>query len=477
MKFRRYFFILLFCAVSVLAQAQKVTVSREIGIRNNYAYDIIPNIDGNIIFYHDRGSEHAFEIYDSDLRYKNTIEPEFEKKNIHPAGAIGMDTSFNYYYSYKEEGNIYYKAIAYDKNVSLIDSTTILVKDKKTVSNNPKFAFSKDKSKVLIFNPESGYLNLTLIDNHTLKLIYDLQLTVDGIDLKNDFEKLLVTDDGEIYIITRKSSFWDRGSKGFILTRVANNQTVLVHKFFPESNEITDLKMDFDEINKKLVLAGFTSEGDQSKINGYFGFSISPNQIPPDAEILINRFSTNFIADATGKKPGKVRELSDYRLQDIIIRNDGGVIMISELIKEFTRRSQMTGPGQFGNNFPVRGFVDYYHEDLIILATYPNGEEHWKKIFFKKQFSQDDSGIYSSYFLFKTPSRIRLIYNDEIKNNNTVSEYVMNPKGEAERKSVLSTEYQNLKLRFRNAIQVGSSSLIIPSEKTWKLNMVKIDYE
>ena len=137
----------------------------------------------------------------------------------------------------------------------------------------------------------------------------------------------------------------------------------------------------------------------------------------------------------------------------------------------------MNTPGQFGDYFPPRGFIDYYHEDLILFATYADGKEHWKKILFKKQFSQDDDGIYSSYFLFKTPSRLRLIYNDEIKNANTVSEYVLDPTGDAERKSVLSTEYQNLKLRFRDAIQTGPQSIIVPSEKSWKINLVKIDFD
>lgn len=36
--------------ISLYLDAQKVTVSREIGIRNNYSYDVLPNIVDNIIF-------------------------------------------------------------------------------------------------------------------------------------------------------------------------------------------------------------------------------------------------------------------------------------------------------------------------------------------------------------------------------------------------------------------------------------------
>jgi len=464
--------------ISLYLDAQKVTVSREIGIRNNYSYDVLPNIVDNIIFYHDKGIEHSFEIYDNNLRYKNTIQLDLEKKNIQPTGVLPMDSTFRFYYSYKDEDKVYFRVNVYDENVSLKDSSTLSVKDKKIINSNPRFAFSKDKSKVLIFTPDDKNLHLQLVNNITLKLIFDFTLMVKNVNLKSDFEELLVTNSGEIYLLARKSSFWDRkDADGFTLIRIKDQSNILMHHFTPEKDKISDLLMNYDEKNVRLALGGFITENDESKATGYFGFSINGDAMPEEAEILVNKFSPDFISEVTGKKTGKAKEISDYRIKDILVRNDGGVIIISELVKEFTRRTQMIAPNQFGDYFPARGLVDYYHEDIILLSTFPDGKEHWRKILFKKQFSQDDNGIYSSYFVFKTPSRIRLIYNDEIKNSNTVSEYVFDPLGQFERKSVLSTDYQNLKLRFRDAIQIGPSNLLVPSEKNSKINLVRIDYD
>ena len=66
-----------------------------------------------------------------------------------------------------------------------------------------------------------------------------------------------------------------------------------------------------------------------------------------------------------------------------------------------------------------RSVVDYFYEDLFVLAFYPDGNLHWNTILHKKQYSQDDEGVFSSYFLFKTPAFLRLIFNDEIKFENT----------------------------------------------------------
>lgn len=469
--------VLLLIFSSSRSFTQKVTVSREITIRNNYAYDILPNIGGRIIFYNDKGSEHSFEIYDKNLRYINTIFPEFEKRAIQPVGVLPMDSVFNFFYQYRDGGFQYLKVFSFDENVTVKDSATLSSKEKKWISSTARFAFSEDKSKVLVFTPDDKFLNIQLIDSRSLTLIYDINLLAEGINLKSDFEKLTVSNDGQIFIVARKSSIWGRSETiGFTLLRIKTKEDVAQFQFTPESDEITDIMLDYDEANQRVVLAGLVSASGPSRVSGYFGFSMIPDDIPEEAEIIINTFTPEFIGDVSGKKPGKSRELADFRLQHIVVRNDGGVILITEMVKEFARRGQMQVPGQFGDNFGARNFMDYYYEDMLLFATYPNGREHWKKILFKKQFSQDDGGIYSSCFLFKTPSRLRLIYNDEIKNANTVSEYVLDGLGNAERKSVLSTEYQNLKLRFRDAIQTGPSSLIIPSEKNWKLNMVKIDY-
>jgi hypothetical protein len=85
--------------------------------------------------------------------------------------------------------------------------------------------------------------------------------------------------------------------------------------------------------------------------------------------------------------------------------------------------------------------------------------------------------MFSSFFLFKSPTNLRLLFNDEIKYENTVSEYVVNGLGGFERKSLLSTENLELKLRFRDALQVSATEVIVVSERRNRLKLVKLQYE
>ena len=192
----------------------------------------------------------------------------------------------------------------------------------------------------------------------------------------------------------------------------------------------------------------------------------------------VREIGLDFVRDVYGRKKNKEKELKDFQVHSIMNRHDGGFLLVGEMDKEYQRRTTFNNVNRANrnNNSPLRGWTDYYNEDIILFSVHPDGEEHWREVLYKKQFSQDDGGVFSSFYIFQTPSRLKIIYNDEIKNNNTVSEYVLNPLGQFERNSLLSTEYQNLRLRFRAALQLSNQQLLIPSEKNYNLRLVKIDY-
>ena len=466
-----------FCCALENLQAQKVTVSNEINIRPNNAYDILPNVGENILFYHDRGSEQVFEIYDQNLRYKRTKQLFFEKKNFQILALIPRNEDFLIIYSFKEENMSCIMAHKYDSYGELLLADTLVFEKSKILTSRHRYIHSEDKSKTLLFSSLDGGLNMLLIDNDSLRLDYGFTLIYKEFDFKEDFRKITLTNKGETFILGQKEGSYRKNSKdNLMLLKVNNAEQISLHYLITDDVMMHNLMLSYDNLNEQVCVVGLVGNNDENSATGYFAGIINGKFPPFETKIKPNFFSREFLAEFYGKKPGKVKELTGFYTRDVILRSDGGVLVITELQKQYTRRAPMTGANRFGEFASVRGFVDYYHEDILVLSMGNDGSEQWKKVLFKKQFSQDDDGIFSSCFIFRTPSRIRLIYNDEIKNNNTVSEYVIDPRGNYERNSVLSTEYQNLKLRFRDAVQTSPVSLIVPSEKNFKINLVRIDY-
>jgi hypothetical protein len=95
---------------------------------------------------------------------------------------------------------------------------------------------------------------------------------------------------------------------------------------------------------------------------------------------------------------------------------------------------------------------------------------------YKRQFSQDDEGLYSSFFLLRTDDFLRLIFNDEIEEGTTVSEYIIGPDGRNMRKSILNTGKKDIHLRLTDAVQVEADKLLVPSESNGKMSVVIMDF-
>jgi hypothetical protein len=256
-----------------------------------------------------------------------------------------------------------------------------------------------------------------------------------------------------------------------------------VHSYYGESDEYVTFDTDFqgmltydayftyDDLNQTLVASGFYSEKNLGMATGFFYLNVDPRR-PENKTLKFQKFEQETLMGILGKRGKRAKGLQEISVQEIVLRRDGGAILIGERNRMFERggtsRTYIDGVNRF--------MVDYYFDDLLIASIHPSGEVHWKTILHKKQYSQDDNGIYSSYFLFKTPSNLRFLFNDEIKYENTVSEYILNGFGNYDRNSLLSTANLDLRLRFRDALQTASNALIVPSERRNRLKLVKMEF-
>ncbi len=480
MKHLSLLVFILICIVDVISYGQRVTISKELSIHSDIAYDVIGNIEENILLYRDKGNERVVEVFDRNLKYLFDREIDLEHRRSDVYAIIPQDTCFSIIFGYRKKRKYYLQAHKYNMYGRLIDSTRYLdgIKDFKLESF--KYIVSEDKSKTLLFTTRKSNLFYSyVIDNNTMEVLWRKESKFIGIGVREDFRTISVSNRGEVSILFEIDNIERKREKHYLmLIGLDSGDGQYENKFLFENKITVGLKMEFDNHNRRIILAGLVSEGDKFNASGYFHFTYPIDHLNAVTQLEDTDFEISFLKQLYGKKVKKDKTLNDNIIRNILLREDGVFLLITEMHKEFHRRSAFNGgarsPGGFYN--AGNGWIDYYNNDIAIFAINPDGTEHWKKILYKKQFSQDDDGSFSSFFVFKTPSRLRLIYNDEIKRNNTVSEYVMDPLGNFERNSLLSTEYQKLKLRFRDAVQISSDILLVPSERNAKLSLVKIDY-
>ncbi len=476
-----YRWIILWMLFSISSQAQKVTIADEISIRNDFAYDILGKVGDNILLFRDRGMEYFINIYDDNLRFKREKELLFEKRKVRLHYIVPADSTFNAVYSYERNDTIYYKLRSYNDATVLEDSVTLDKVHKREFHGHYRFIHSEDLSKTALFAEEKNkILHLHIIDNIKKEEIWKASIELKNIELNDDFRKVVVSNQGLVTFLFEKNN--SRFSKDDHVLHVISlyQATIVMNSVIEMKDRVTcDLEMAYNNINGNIVIAGLSSENSRNDATEYFFINKHITDYEQYETVTVRQVGLDFIAEVYGKKRGKEKELKNFEVYDLVLRQDGGFLLFTEMYKEYSRRTAFNSNTRIARQYggSMRGWTDHYNEDIVIFAVHSDGNEHWRNILYKKQFSQDDAGVYSSFYILRTPSRLKLIYNDEIKNHNTVSEYVLNPLGDYERNSVLSTEYQNLKLRFVDAVQISPSQLLVPSEKNYNLRLVKVDYQ
>lgn len=478
LKFMKHILTFLIFLLPLTIFSQTVSVSEEISIRSDKAYDIIGKMKDRILVYHEKQTKIEIQAFNEKLHktWKKELKTDHKKFQVIDIVRNNKE-EFSLIYRYKKKGIVYIKLQKYDPGANLIDSTTIMSYPHVFTRPTPSVVHSENKSKIVLYSiEERTKFRAFSYDLNNMKILWEYAFKLEDFNYYQDHQEILVDNRGELYYIigrdNKKLKREDHHYKVFRCSHLSDKP-----EFFTvpmEGHLSFDVRFEFDNLNKKLVAAGLYSDKNGLRSNGYFVLRV-PSNNPANFLLQFTPFKSDFLSELEGKTIEKNKGLEDVEVREIVLRQDGGLLMVCERIKEYERRMSTASRGFVGND-GLRQIVDYYHDDLFVISIHPNGEEHWKTMLHKKQYSQDDNAIYSSYFLLKTPSSLRLLFNDDIRFENTVSEYVLQGNGEYDRNSVMSTEDQNIRLRFMDSVQTGSRELIIPSERRNNLRLVQVNF-
>ena len=464
-----------------MISGQEVTVSSDLSLRSKLAYDIVGRVDESLILYQNESKDQSIIIYDNNLVQQSERQINLFGKRPEVYEVVNLDTAFAVIYGFHEKKTENVQMDIFSATAELIDSITIATKDKDWSGLNFETVMSQDE-RVIAFYDFKGRDEMQL-------LVYDLDLDsvlhnniyfFKGSNLYNDLLNVDLSNEGDFYMLTEINN--SKSQKN-------NHEAVIFHflPFFEEIQQINiplcgvvcgDLMLSVDNTNRQIGIVGLYHDKKYSESTGFLWIAEAPQNFN-NLDVTYTPFSKDLYFEVYGNRNEK--HLEDFAVAEVIWKNNGSPILTFEMQVDIARRSaggfvtnQSSSRNYNGGN--NGGWSDHYREDVVIISLSKANKVEWHKVFYKRQFSQNDEGVFSSFYSFLTPSRLRLIYNDEIKSSNTVSEYVLDPVGNYKRTSVLSTEYQNLKLRFQDATQISSTELLVPSQKNYDLSLVKIDF-
>lgn len=467
---------LLLLVAPVWLSSQTVTVSDQIVLKDEAYYELMPDGRGNVLLFLDQHSKVEVWGYDTELRQRWKKELDLDKKRPRVVQTVSMGGDFCVFYEFKYKMQPVLKVHRYSPGANLMDSVTISIFDKLFYSPNYQIVVSEDKQMALIFFIEDmDKFNVFAFSMMEMKLLWKSQFELDNFLFERDFVQMLTDNNGNMYLVLDRNNRKSKADEHHfeILMQGPLTAGQIERHLVSMGNYLTfDVLWSFDNLNNNLVAAGLYSVDNSMRAEGYFFFRTKADDFAGQ-QLKFYEFEEDFVKVLleSEKEQLKHKSISEVVVQDIVHRRDGGIILIAELYKRFQRG--VTSNSYYART-GLRPTIDYYYDDVFMISIHPNGEVHWKTILHKKQYSQDDDGIYSSYFLAKTPAALRLVFNDEVKTENTVSEYIVRADGSFEHDSVMNTERKDLGLLFRYGVQISADAFIVPSERRQRLKLVKV---
>jgi hypothetical protein len=452
----------------------------EINLHRAEMYGIIGKINDRVQLYLVRDNKLFITAYGEKLHKLGEREIELEKKgNPQLLDIVTLKNDFNAIFYYTKKNRKYLKINKYDVHGRLIDSATIHDFGRTEL---PKLELSvaEDRQRFLVYG-FSDLEKLVAVAGRldSLKTLWHAEYPLKNWNPHEDLKQIVFNNYGSMYVIWEKNNRLASMDKHFFCVKKYGLDGERLDTIRMTEALNIHVKFAYDNQNQRLIGAGFYSKRWNGKIQGtyYMNMTQSP-------QILLQPFENEFIAQALGKKETDAKGLENLYVRELILRKDGGFLMLSEQAQDITRYLAAGGFSTAGtsSNYPgfgaprPRAMSDHYYDDFYLFSFHAQGNLHWKKILHKKQYSHDDDGHFSSGFVMKTPGALRLIYNDEVERETTVSEYALKGDGSVERHSVMNTASLDVLLRFRDAVQIGANELLVPSEMRGKARLVKIIY-
>lgn len=350
-------------------------------------------------------------------------------------------------------------------------------------SSNLRVTKSLNREYTLFYYPyfkgeKIDRIQFICLDN-ALNKIYTKTLPLNRPDNEIETAKFTVDNDGNAYAVFLKSKEKMTMAEQEIFTVYkvsAEEEAIYETEIKIKKNLFGDYYFNADNSNHNIVLSGFYDDDNPRNEPAAFGFFFV--LLNTDSGTLntlkYNDFEPHFMQELTSRQ-NQAPKLFTFNINRVILRHDGGAALITESLIKDSRETVFNS--QFSPTFNSIQRINFYqYNDIVVFSLKPDGSQDWHAIMRKKQSSEEDNGIYSSFLISNERDKLRFLYIDEISTAASLREYVLNSNGKVSGKAILNQENEDLMLLPQAGKQVSPNEIVLPSYLRNQLRLVKITY-
>jgi hypothetical protein len=400
--------------------------------------------------------------------------------------------------------------------VNEIDKTSMTVKGnakklatidytKKRNSGGFGIHTSRDEEKMMIviappYDKEGDEeFNIIMCDKD-MNVLWKKAITLPYPDKLFGLAKMRCDEDGNIYVLGRlfkEKKERERKQQNYsyrMIVYTNQGENKVDYEIKLENKFITDISFAIND-KDEVVASGFYSKIGGYAVDGAF-YMVMDSHGKEVKLASIKEFTIDFLTQGMTEREekkakkkddkGKDLELYQYDMDELVLRDDGGAVLVGE--QYYTRTvSYPCGNG----NTCTRTY--YYYNDIIVVNVDPTGKIQWAEKIPKRQVSSD-GGYYSSYCLAVNGSKLHFIFNDHKDNlapkkqgdwknynfgdkNGIVTLATIGSDGVVKREALFSLSETEVNIRPKVSEQINDTQLLLFGEKRKKEQFALVNFK
>ena len=468
--------------VHTAAFSQKTAISGSVKLNNKLPnFRILGKTSSSYVVERYGPNFHVLDIYNEFMKSQGSKQIQLEKDEFIERFWIQPKTSW--IIKVNQEKNVsYLQAVKMNEKLSVQDKPFLLdslSERKDLLENNLRTSLSLNESKLLIYSPIFSQGKIT----HFYSKVYDQNMQkINGLNIKepylleNEFEKVLVLNNGAYLFITKNES-----SSVYYFIKIATDGTVQKSTFTPVKDVFKKLEFELDNKNNTLLISGFFRDVNLSKKdnNGAKEFFISALNLDNFSNVYteVVPFTQDFYTLLTGKESKMdPPQLFTFYVKSIIPKVNGGAIVFTE---SFFKTEEQYQSEAF---FSVAGVSNYNYStlynfnDVVVYHIDSTGTCTQKEIIKKRQASQNDMGSYSSFYIANLRDELKILFLDDIATDAHLSQARIEGKDKTRSTTVLNIGGKDVFPVIKMSKQTAPNELLIPSFKKNKLRLIKVNF-
>ncbi|MFA7379501.1 MAG: hypothetical protein WC150_03520 [Bacteroidia bacterium] len=317
---------------------------------------------------------------------------------------------------------------------------------------------------ITVFNPQQ---------QQVLTRKFDLEYNYENLRYK----ELQIDDYGNVYFST---SFTNTTKKKNTPERKEHS----MYAYFKDADKLTKYKLnegnyyvnDFsfgiNYIKKCLTICGYYSSTNEDYVGGTFLYNISIDS----GTVFFHKFQEldkGVVSKMVGEREATKRpELSNIQMSKLILRSDGGMVMVGENV--YTTQQTYT---YYVNGVPQYSYRSVYnYDDIMVISLDPDGKSEWFEVIRKKQSSMNDEGYFSSFSMIAVKDKMHFLYNDNSRGNADVVDVTINNLGQREKNTLLNSKNTYALIVPSEGKLVSYNTLLLSANKDKQFSLLKISF-